>query len=111
MDNADNRVMTLSARRDYVLKGASEYFDLDIKLMTAKRTKRDKSWWQKRYLVVILYDYTQATFQDIAETLGYKTHVTPFYHYAKMKDELSDTMYGAEKTKRIYNELLTYLNL
>lgn len=106
-----NGILTLAQRRDHILKGASEYFDLDIKLMTSKTTKRSKQWWQKRYLVVLLSDYTQATFQDIAETLGYKTHVTPLYHYNKMKDELSDTMYGTEKTKRIYAELLKYLNL
>jgi hypothetical protein len=51
------------------------------------------------------------TFKEIAEKLCYKQHSVVIYHYKNMKDDLSGEVYGSNKTKQIYNELLTYLKL
>ena len=60
---------------------------------------------------MILNEYTICDMRDIADCVGYKRPENAAYHLKRMKEELSEDMYGCAKTKMIYNELLKYLKL
>jgi chromosomal replication initiation ATPase DnaA len=68
-------------------------------------------WRQKRFLVPLLYDFTDLNFEEIRITLGYKSYTMVNYNYKTIKNELSGELYGSEKTKLIYSELLKFLQL
>jgi hypothetical protein len=102
--------MTQPELIEHLISRGCEY--LGIKLPTPKGINPTKAdWRRKRYLLVILSDYTILSQQEIAELLGYKQHGTVSFHYKNMKDDLSDNTYGNNKTKVIYNNLLNYLKL
>ena len=102
--------MTQPELIEYIINKGCEY--LGIKLPTPKGIGAPKpDWRRKRFLIVLLTDYTILSQQEIASLLGYKQHGTVSFHYKNMKDELSDTTYGRKKAKLVYDNLLNYLKL
>jgi hypothetical protein len=102
--------MTQPELIEYLISRGCEY--LGIKLPTPKGIgAASPDWRRKRYLIVLLSDYTILSQQEIASLLGYKQHGTVSFHYKNMKDELSDNTYSSKKSKLIYNNLLNYLKL
>jgi chromosomal replication initiation ATPase DnaA len=103
--------MTQPELIDHIITNGSKYLGIgEIETMEGVHY-RTKQWERKRYLISVLCDHTIMTFKEIAEKLGYKQHSVVIYHYKNMKDDLSGEVYGSNKTKQIYNELLTYLKL
>jgi len=76
-----------------------------------KHGTRSVYWNEKRYFVPLLYDFTNARHTEIRDILGYRTASNVSACYARMKNELSEDMYGFDKTKRVYNELIEFINL
>jgi hypothetical protein len=102
--------MTQPELVEHLISSGCEY--LGIKLPTPKRIgAASPDWRRKRYLIVLLSDYTILSQHEIASLLGYKQHGTVSFHYKNMKDELSDNTYSSNKSKLVYNNLLNYLKL
>lgn len=95
---------------DRIIQSACAYYgaERDAVCMSVKGTQPFR--W-KRYLIVILYDYTDLNLTEILNVLGYKSYTNLHYGYKKLKDELSDEIYGSAKVKLSYNELLKHLGL
>ena len=112
MANVGNgKVKTQPEKIDHILTGACEYFGFSMEQLQETTGTKSKIWDRKRYLIPILSNHTICNSQDIADRLGYKTKFSVIRHAKTMKEELSGKLYGSEKTKMIYNELLSYLNL
>jgi len=111
MANVDDKIMTNPEKVDYILDGICTYFGVEKKAMCNKNYSRSHIFDKKRYAMVILYDYTACSFGDIKRLLGYHAATVILYHYKNLKQELSGELYGSEKVKRTYNDLLTYLKL
>lgn len=112
MDNdVRERVMTQPEKIDHIFNGCVNYFGINKEDLYDKKKKSDMLWDKKRYIAYILYNNTFMTLRQIGSLVGYKSHDLVLYHVNAMKDLLSDASYGSDKTKRLYKELLTYLNL
>jgi hypothetical protein len=111
MADADNKIMTQPEKIEHILNKGCDYLGIDRNNLTRKSGSRDKDWYKKRFLVPLLFDYTALSYRDIAGFLGYSNHSTPIHHYKIFKEEISGELYGSQKTKMIYTELLSYLNL
>lgn len=111
MDNAYNKLMTRREKVNYILDGASKYFSIPRGSLKQGGGARSPAWQKKKYIMVLLCDYTPCTLREVANELGYKSHANVIYNYKKLKEELSGNLYGCDKTKMIYRELLTFLNL
>jgi len=103
--------MTQPEKIEHILNGGCEYFGITREELTKKTGSHSSIWNKKLYLVMVLYDYTVCNMTDIATYLGYSSHNTVSYHLKIKKEELSEKMYGSDKTKRVYFELLKYLEL
>ena len=112
MVNADDKAMTQPEKKEYILRRASEYFGISVEKMTSQRNgNRSALFGKKKILIPVLYNYTDASLTEIAQILGYKAMQSVSYHLKNLKQELSGELYGSQKTKMVYEELLTYLNL
>jgi len=112
MDTTDSKkIMTHPEMVNKILSGCCEYFGVPRDAIKDNAGTRSPLWGKKKYIIVLLYDYTACTLWDIAGILGYRSHSNMLYHYKKIKEDLSGEFYGSEKTKLVYNALLTYLNL
>ena len=111
MHTTNGRIMTQTEKVDYILQGACKYFGFTLEELQIKTGSRSPIWEKKRYLIHILENYTSCNYYEIANLLGYATHVNVLYHLRRINEELSDKSYGFDKTKRVYNELLNYLQL
>lgn len=110
MGNDDGKIMTTPEKTEHILNGICRYFGVSREELMSKpciRTNFDI----RRYAVLLLYDYTASSHRHIAKALGYKKHGAVLFHYKNMKDEIGGALYGSEKTKMVYHELLTFLNL
>ena len=111
VDRNRYKVMTHKEKVKYILQGSMEYLGIDKSYFETPRKVSKVFSVNKKYIVPVLYDYTKASFIEIAGLLGYKCPSNASYHYKQMKDELSDKMFGYDKTKMIYKELLMYLGI
>ena len=112
MADANNgKIMTQAEKTQLILNKGCEYLGITRDQLLEGLGSKSKIWDKKRFLIPILYDYTICNYSDIAFYLGYKTHSNVIYHLNLIKDELSVDVYGSEKTKQVYKELLSYLNL
>ena len=112
MADVDNRkVMTQPEKIDHILNGGCAFFGVPRDVMFKKESPKSKIWHKRKYFTLLLDDNTSCSLRDIADILGYSQHGTVMYHLSKIRDELSSDFYGSKKTKMIYNELLSYLNL
>ena len=103
--------MTQPEKIEHILNGGCEYLGVKRELLEEKTGSRSKIWHKKAFLVMLLNEYTILSVDEIANHLGYKTHANVLYNIRKMKDELSEDVYGSKKTKMIYYELLKHLEL
>jgi len=112
MEDADNRkVMTQPEKVEYIIDSSCTFFGIMRSELTANVGSRSKIWFKKRFIGAVLDDYTACTQAEIAKLLGYKERSNVSTHLRNIKEELSTELYGSEKIKRVYNELLSYLNL
>ena len=111
VDKDKHRIMTHKEKMEYIINGSLEYLGLSKDYITVSRRISKRYSMNKRYIVPILYDYTRASMYEVAEALGYQRHSNALYHYSVLKNELSDDVYGYNKTKMIYRELLEYLGI
>ena len=103
--------MTQPEQINNILIGGCKYFGLTMDELQIKTGSRSIIWEKKRYLIPILDEYTVCNTDAIANYLGYKSRANVIFHRKNIREALSDEVYGETKTKRIYNELLSYLNL
>ena len=103
--------MTQPEKIEHILNGGCEYFGFKRDDLIKEHDKGDKVWRPKTYLVIFLHKFTILNNTEISKLLGYKHGTAVSYHLKRMKEELSEDMYGCAKTKMIYNELLKYLKL
>lgn len=112
MDNADGkRVMTQPEKVEYIISRGCEFLGITRDDFSTKDTRKSKLWYKKRFLIPILYENTSLTIREVANLIGLKNHTTILYHIKVMKEEASGELYGSKKTKQVYDELLSYLNL
>ncbi len=110
-NDVSERVMTQPEKVDHIFNGCISYFGIPKEDLYDKHKKSDMIWEKKRYIAFILFNNTFLTLRQIGALVGYKSHDLVLYHVTAMRDLLSDASYGSDKTKRLYKELLTYLNL
>ena len=110
-DVDDRKVMTQPEKVDYILDNSCGFFGIKRGDLTINTGSRSKIWFKKRFIVAVLDEYTACIQEEIAVLVGYRDRTNVSTHLKKIKEELSGELYGCEKTKRIYNELLSYLNL
>ena len=103
--------MTQPEKIEHILNGGCEYFGVIREQLIENRGPKSKIWHKKIYLVMLLREYTICNNAEIADCVGYKRPENVLYHIRKMKDELSEDVYGSNKTKMIYSELLKHLEL
>jgi len=104
--------MTQPEKIEHILRGSCEYFGKTREeILQSGNNGRSKIWEIRRYILSVLLNYTTLKDWEIANMLGLKNRVTVFYHYKNFTEEISGELYGSQKTKLIYNELLSYLNL
>jgi chromosomal replication initiation ATPase DnaA len=103
--------MTDPEKVNYIIDKGCEYFGISRDQVSAPVLGKSKIWYKKRFLVVPLYDNTALSQQEIATLLGLKNHSTILYHYRELKEDISGELYGSNKTRKIYEELLAYLKL
>ena len=110
-DVGDREVMTQPERVEYIIDKGCEYFGVDKKDLISPNRGRSAMGGKKRYLSMVLSEYTVLNVPEITELLSYSSPQNVYRNILGLKQELSEELYGCEKTKRIYNELLSYLNL
>jgi hypothetical protein len=111
MANDVNKIMTQPEKVKHILEGGCKYFGITQDDFFKKYGARSHIWEKKRYIALILLEYTACNISEVIEKLGYKQYHNANHHLKRITDELSEDVYGVKKTKMIYNELLTYLNL
>ena len=111
MEDVIGKIMTQPEKVEHILNGCCEYLGLKREDLQRNNGSRSTLWYKKRYMLVLLKDKTVLSTKEIQSLLGYKQQNTVIFHYKNIKDELSDKVYGSQKTKMIYNELLNYLKL
>ena len=111
MEDAIRKIMTQPEKVEHILNGCCDYFGLKREDLQAENGSRSHIWNKKRYILSILMDKTALSINEIKSLLGYKQYGTVVFHYNNIKDGLSEESYGNDKTKMIYNELLTFLKL
>ena len=112
MDGTDNKIMTQPEKVFYIVNGVCDYFGINPKkIKEIRRGGRGTIPEARRFMSLLLTKYTVLSQREIADNTGIIRHQTINYHCNRLEEELSDNFYGAEKTKMIYNELLSYLNL
>ncbi len=107
-------ILTQPELIEYILDGGCRYLGLnrsDLEIRTHYSNSRSPVWHKKRYLALILDTYTNSSKVEIASLLGYRTHGNVISHIRKLKEEISNEVYGCDKTKKVYTELMSYLNL
>jgi len=112
MANAgDGKIMTQPEKAEHIIVKGCEYFGLSRDMLRRPSKGRSGTATKKRYLSLVLHEYTSYDGVEITEFLGYSDPQNVYRNVSVLKEELSEELYGNERTKRIYNELLSYLNL
>lgn len=111
MDDVKQSIMTQPEKVEHIISGCCAYFGITKEDLTRKTGGRSSIWFKKRFVGYLLSNYTACNTFEIIEAIGYKQRNSITYHIKTLEDELSENTYGNNKTKMIYNELLSYLNL
>lgn len=111
MDDVKQSIMTQPEKVEYIISGCCDYFGITKDDIARNTGSRSSIWDKKRFIVYLLFNHTPCNTTDITKYLGYKSRRNVSYHIKMLEDELSENTYGNNKTKMIYNELLSYLNL
>jgi chromosomal replication initiator protein len=95
---------------DHILNGLCEFYKTNrVEIKSYRRNP--KLIERKKMACYILKRYTDRTYYEIAEMLGYKKHATVLYHVKEAETLLSDEIYGDKEFKRTYSKLIRHLNL
>ncbi len=112
MDSTDGkRVMTQPEKVEYIMDKGCEFFGLTRQELVTKDYRKSKMWYKKRFILGVLSDETALSLKEIAGCVGLKNHSTILYHKRCLDEELSEEVYGSQRTKTINKEFLSYLNL
>jgi hypothetical protein len=103
--------MTQAEQIDRIISKSAEYFGIAKEDLLRSTGTRAEVWKYKRYLIAILLNNFDITYGAVAKLLNYKKSQGVSYHYAKIKDELSDTMYGYDLVKKTYKQLTEHIGL
>ena len=103
--------MTQPEKIERIISKGCEYFGVAKAELYLKPGTRSSIWDKKRYMVLILNRYTACDYHDIAKHMGYASQHNVRYHIKAMESLISDDIYGSDKEKRVYKELLEYLDL
>jgi chromosomal replication initiation ATPase DnaA len=97
---------------DAIVNGFCQYYGVKADDLCKSTKGREGILWKwKKYLIPILYDNTDLDFAEIMKILGYKSYPNVTYHYKVIKEEISDELYGSQKIRLNYNELIKFLQL
>ena len=111
MADANRKIITQPEKVEAYLQGCCEYFGMKRSELSKNQYSSSTYTVRKRFIIGVLCKYTILTQREIALLLGYKTHPSIHFHLKKLEEELSDEAYGYDKTKWIWQELLTYLKI
>ena len=112
MENADDRkVMTQPEKVNYIVSKSADYFGVSRTEILKNNYKKKKISGKRKFVVYLLYKFTACNNADISRIMNYKSQQNIAYFIKQTEDELSNETYGNEKSKMIYKELLSYLNL
>jgi hypothetical protein len=112
MENDNSKIiMTQPEKVEHILRGSCDYFGITKEDFFKKYGARSHIWKKKKYIAHILLNHTACNMSEVIQKLGYGQYNNANHHLKQITDELSDDIYGCKKTKMIYNELLSYLNL
>ena len=111
MDFINSKIMTQPQKMEYIIEKGCEYFGLSKEKLTAPNMGKSAIAGKKKYISLVLSEYTAYNVVEIASELSYKSPQNVYRNILNLKEELSEEFYGTDKTKRIYNELLNYLQL
>jgi len=112
MENAIKQgIMTQPEKVEYIMNKGCEYFGFKRDILNESVGTRDNIHKMKRYIALAIINKTEITMGEIASLLGYFSKDNVSVAIKKIKEELSDEFYGINKTKEIYNEFISYLNL
>jgi hypothetical protein len=106
--------MTQPEKIEYILQKSCEYFGVSREIFMDKsegKTGRTGGWVSKRYIIYAFNKYTICNSTQIAKLLGFRQPGNVIFHLKNIKEELSKSLYGFEKTKMVMKEYLEYLNL
>jgi len=103
--------MTQPEKVNYIISKGCDYFGVKESVLVGSMGTKSNLHRKKRYIALILYDEVEITLQEISERLGNFDKTSLSASIRRLREELSGEFYGSEKTKKIYNELLFYLNL
>jgi len=109
-------IMTQPEKVRHIISKGCEYFGItpeELATVIQNKSGRppDSQYTPKKFIAYILLNNTALTNTRIMKEVGWANHSLVNHHCNRLKDELSDGVFGYEKTKMIYNELITYLNL
>ncbi len=110
-DAINKQVMTQPEKINMIIDGCCKYFGVERSELEKKTGSRSSIWNKKRFMIILLNDYTSCTVKEMADYLGYNQRQGIYYHIEQMRQELGNDMFGYDKTKMVYKELLSYLNL
>jgi len=103
--------MTQAEQIDKAISGAAEYFGFAKEDLLQAHGSRAEIWKYRRYLVAVLLNNFDITHGAVARLLNYKTPQTVAWHYKRIQDELSDTVYGYDLVKKTYRQLIEHIGI
>lgn len=110
-----NNVMTQPEKIDHIISKGCEYFGIskDELIIPNKPGCKghNKLSIPRRIMGYLLSENTILTDEDIGLRLGFRVASTMCKVRKSIRDEISDSAYGYDKTKKIYKELITYIGL
>ena len=112
MANAgDGKIMTQPEKAEHIIVKGCEYFGLSRDKLIQPKSGGGGTATKRKYLSLVLSEHTICDGVEITALLGYSSTQNVYRNIKALKEEISEELYGVDKTKRIYNELLSYLNL
>ncbi len=103
--------MTQAEKIAYIINKSCMYFGVTPDELRPHHNPKTEYVTDRRFIIKALSDNTTLSHLQIAKLLGYKQDHNVRYHYNVLNNDLSNEVYGSEKTKRLYREYITYLNL
>jgi hypothetical protein len=108
MEDVIKQVKTHKRLISHIISRGHQFFGMEYPRLYY-RDKSDHA--SRRFILAVLKNFTLATEQDICDSLIYSSKRSMWSSYQTIKDELSGDLYGSDKTKFIYKQLINYLKL
>ena len=100
--------MTIHEQEDYIIEGACAFWGVSPKNLMLKTDAPRRT---RKYLCVLLEEYTNTGREKIASMLHYKEQSTVTHHIRDMEEKLSDKPWGDTRMRAIYGNLVKHLGL